>query len=87
MRRGPASPKHWQKFPPEVAALLRERFSLAEMLSDYGEKFGVADVGHVLYALAYFDEAEKEPMPRLLWEEDWRSVKRALRKRLRDFAG
>jgi len=39
----------------------------------------VAEVGHVLYGLSYFDEADAERMPSMLWDLDWRTVKRAIR--------
>jgi hypothetical protein len=63
----------------DVFALGREGFQLADMLGWYGKKFGVEDIGHVLYALAYFDDADKERMPRMLWDVDWKEVKEAIR--------
>ena len=45
--------------------------ALPEMLSWYGEKFGVTDIGHVFYALAYSDDAESERMPRMIRKMSW----------------
>jgi hypothetical protein len=53
--------------------------TLPDMLAWYGEKFGVKDLGHVLYALAYFDDAERERMPRMIWKASWDQVKRTVR--------
>jgi hypothetical protein len=59
----------------DLYALLREGLSLADMLDWYQEKFSVREVGHLLYSLAYFQDAEAEPMPRMIWKADWRQVK------------
>ena len=53
---------------------------LAEMLRLYQRKFLVEDTIHVLYGLTYFDDADKERMPRMLWNTDWRTVKRAIQR-------
>jgi hypothetical protein len=58
---------------------LGQRFGLEEMLGFYREKYGIADVGHVLVALSYFDGADREPMPTLLERWTWASVKAAIR--------
>jgi len=70
----------------DIYALGRQCFSLAEMLELYREKYQVRDIGHVLYGLAYFDDADREPMPRCLWDLDWRDVKKSIRKWLKEMA-
>jgi hypothetical protein len=62
----------------DLHALMREGFSLGDMLSWYQEKYGISDVGHVLYSLAYFDDAEAERMPRMIWTADWKGIKRTI---------
>jgi len=37
------------------------------MLRLYQQKYAIEDPGHVLYSLVYFDDADKERMPRMLW--------------------
>ena len=59
----------------DLYALGKTSFSLQEMLSFYQHKFGVGDIGSVLYGLVYFDDAEKECMPRMLWKVAWREIK------------
>jgi hypothetical protein len=62
----------------DVFALGR-RFGLGEMLAFYREKYGVEDVGHVLVALAWFDDADRERTPTLLRRLSWPDVKAAIR--------
>ena len=63
----------------DIYALATRHTSLVSMLELYKEKYGITDTAHVLYGLGYFDEADREPMPRMLWDLDWRTVKAALR--------
>ncbi|HEY8019804.1 MAG TPA: nucleotidyl transferase AbiEii/AbiGii toxin family protein [Thermoanaerobaculia bacterium] len=62
----------------DLHALGRHGFRLRDMLEWYQTKFEVQDIGHVLYALAYFDIADSEPRPRMLWKSDWKDVKRTI---------
>jgi hypothetical protein len=59
----------------DIYALGRTRFSLADMLSLYQRKFSIADVGHVVMSLAYFDDAEAEETPEMLWEVGWSEIR------------
>ena len=52
--------------------------SLADMLGWYQHKYGVTDFAHVLYSLAYFDDADRERMPRMLWQSNWRTIKKTI---------
>jgi hypothetical protein len=70
----------------DIFALGRERFTLDEMLEFYGRKYGVSDLGHTLYALSYFDDAEQDDTPEMLWPIEWGEVKRAIEFWVRDFA-
>jgi hypothetical protein len=62
----------------DLYALGRERFSLQEMLGFYQEKFGIRDVGSILYGLVYFDDAESQRMPRMLWSVTWGEIKKTI---------
>jgi hypothetical protein len=53
------------------------------MLKWYQEKFAVEDVAHLLYSLAYFDDADRERLPRMLWDVHWRTMKETIRTSLR----
>lgn len=62
----------------DVFALGRH-FGLGDMLVSYRKKYGVEDVGHVLVALAYFDDADRERTPMLLQRQSWPDVKATIR--------
>ncbi|MGQ9556145.1 MAG: nucleotidyl transferase AbiEii/AbiGii toxin family protein [Anaerolineae bacterium] len=59
---------------------------LGDMLRLYQRKYNVQDIGHVLYSLAYFADADKERSPKLLWKDDWRNVKRTIQDWVRQVA-
>ena len=63
---------------------LGQRFGLAEMLGLYRAKYAVKDIGHVLIALAYFDDADRERMPTLLRRWDWSTMKSSIRRWVSD---
>jgi len=71
----------------DIYALGLELHSLPAMLRLYQQKYTIGDVGHVLYSLVYFDDADRERMPRMLWDTDWRVVKKTLREWVRTIAG
>jgi predicted nucleotidyltransferase component of viral defense system len=54
---------------------LLKHFTLSEMLSFYEEKYADGSVFMVLRSLSYFDDAEEDPMPRMLHKTDWGNVK------------
>jgi hypothetical protein len=62
----------------DIYALGVKHYSLAEMLGFYQAKFGVQDIGHVLYGLSFFDDAEKERMPEMLWDVEWKTIKKTI---------
>jgi hypothetical protein len=62
----------------DLYALGKISFSLQEMLGFYQKKFGIRDIGSVLYGLVYFDDAENERMPRMLWNINWRDIKKTI---------
>lgn len=70
----------------DIYALALHHCALAEMLALYRQKYGVADTVHVLRGLTYFDEADTEPAPRVLWRMNWRTVKAAIRTWVREVA-
>jgi predicted nucleotidyltransferase component of viral defense system len=71
----------------DLFALGLEHCSLGRMLRLYQRKYRVTDIAHVLYSLAYFDDAKREPMPRLLWTVRWLEIERTLGAWLRHMAG
>jgi hypothetical protein len=63
----------------DIFALGRRSRSLRQMLRWYQEKFAVRDVAHLLFSLAYFDDADRERLPPLLWDNRWKSIKSTIR--------
>ncbi len=59
----------------DIYALGLKRVSLKEMVRLYQQKYSVEDITHVLYGLVYFDDADKERMPKMFWDIDWRVIK------------
>ena len=70
----------------DIYALGRQYCTLSDMLRLYQKKYSTQDIGHLLYSLSYFDDADRERMPALLWDTDWRSIKRVLRDWIRQIA-
>ncbi len=69
----------------DVFTLGREKFTLDQMLSLYGQKYEIADLGHTLFALAYFDDAEQDETPEMLWQVDWDEVKAVVQGWVKDY--
>ena len=70
----------------DIYALGKKSFSLQEMLDFYQKKFNIRDVGSVLYGLVYFDDAESERMPRMLWDVNWGEIKKNILEWVKDIS-
>lgn len=66
----------------DVYELLRQGARLSTMLEDFRAKFQ-ADSISVLRGLAYFDDAELEPMPEMLFPVTWSNVRDGITDALR----
>lgn len=62
----------------DIYALGLKHCSLPDILRLYQQKYSIQDLGHVLYSLVYFDDADRERMPQMLWDTDWRAIKKAI---------
>lgn len=67
----------------DIYALGRRADSLQQMLRGFKQKFAVADIAHLLCSLAYFDDAEPDRLPRMLWPVRWRDIKDTIRRWVR----
>ena len=63
----------------DIHALAAHARPLAEMLELFRRKFAVEDIARVLYSLTYFEDAEGDPMPRMLKNVTWEQVKDDIR--------
>jgi hypothetical protein len=70
----------------DLYALGGTSFSLQEMLAFYEKKFGILDIVSVLYGVVYFDDAESERMPRMLWKVTWREIKKTILQWVKDIS-
>jgi len=66
----------------DVHELLRQGATLSAMLDDFRAKFQTDPIS-VLRGLAYFDDAELEPMPEMLTADTWRNVRDGITDALR----
>lgn len=71
----------------DIYALGERAFPLVDMLKFYRRKYEIRDIGHVLYGLSYFDEADKERMPIMEWKVDWKEIRNTIRSWVKACAG
>jgi hypothetical protein len=67
----------------DLFALLQNGYSLPEMLRGYQKKYSIPDILHLLYSLAYFDDADRERMPAMIWKIKWPDIKTTLQQSIR----
>jgi len=67
----------------DIYALVERHKPLLGMFNDFKKKYSTDNLAHVLYGLAYFDDADLEKTPTLLWKTDWRKIKNRLREELK----
>lgn len=64
----------------DIHALCLSFKPLPELLDLYRRKYQREDFVHLLYALVYFEDAERESMPEMLNDTNWEAVKRDMLK-------
>lgn len=67
----------------DLWTLLQHHRPLPDLLDLYRKKYSVEDIGPVLVALAYFDDAETEPMPEMLRGVEWGVVRSEVERAVR----
>jgi len=68
--------------------ILKEKFyTLPEVFALYDKKFKVLNQNklHILKSLTYFEDAEKNPLPKMLKDVDWPEVKKFFEKETKSF--
>jgi len=63
----------------DLYAIGTRDISLQNMLDSYQRKYLTREIGHVLAALSYFEDAEREPMPEMLWKASWEEMRATIR--------
>jgi hypothetical protein len=67
----------------DIYALGKRAASLPQMLRWHREKFAVADQAHLLCSLAFFDDAERERLPCMLWDASWPHMRATIQRWVR----
>jgi hypothetical protein len=62
----------------DIYAMLRSGLTLDQMMRWYRERYEMKDVGHVLFSLSYFDEADAQDAPEMFWKTAWEEMKSAI---------
>lgn len=86
MKLSAVAPRGTRKDFYDLVALVRSGRDLRALLDAYQRRFAVRDLGHVLTALTYFDDAERDSEPVLDSRDDWPAVKSAIRGWVREHA-
>ncbi len=68
-------------------AFLLDMFGLADMLKAYAEKFTDGGLFMVVKSLAYFEDAEEDPMPNMLRPCDWSGAKQRIAREVARISG
>ena len=63
-------------------AFLLDIFSLNEIFNFYEKKYPEASRFMAMKSIAYFDDAEQEPMPFMLKEKSWNDIKKQILKEI-----
>lgn len=79
MKLAAVSQRGSRKYFADLYAIGIRHQSLQSMLESYQRKYSTREIGHVLAALSYFDDAEREPMPDMLWNSSWEEIRGAIR--------
>lgn len=64
---------------------LLNKFSIQEMFSFYSKKYHDGSEFLVLKSLTYFNDAEEDESPRMLIQQNWKTVKEHIKKVVRDY--
>lgn len=58
---------------------LLQQFSLKEMIGFYSTKYSDAQLFTAIKSLTYFDDAESDPMPKMITNIEWEQIKMRIR--------
>jgi hypothetical protein len=68
----------------DIYAIMKKHISLNQMIELYKRKYNNYDIAPVMYGLNYFDDADKERTPNMIWKVDWRNIKNEIKKAVRE---
>lgn len=64
---------------------LLQRFSFEELMRLYLEKYPEGSEYRALLSMAYFDDAEPQPIPFIYEEVEWETIKNSIRKEVEKY--
>jgi len=64
----------------DIYAICKKHKPLKELLRLAKKKFDLEDISSILFGLTYFEDADRERMPKMLWKADWRNIKSEIKK-------
>ena len=64
---------------------LLQRYSLKEIFNFYETKITDSNTWLALRSLAYFDDAEQQPMPKMFEDISWETMKKAIQNEISGF--
>jgi hypothetical protein len=67
----------------DIYALGKRSNSLKTMLQSYRKKFGIDNIVHLVRSLSYFEDAEREKLPRMVWKVNWRTIRATIERWVR----
>jgi hypothetical protein len=70
----------------DIWALGTRHRPLEGLITAFQARFGITNIAHVLVALAYFDDAERQPMPKMLWDVEWKQMRSEIQLWVTDLA-
>ena len=71
----------------DIYAIGTTTMPLSEMLNCYRRKYKTDKISHILVSLTYFNDADLEPMPDMVWDVTWKEIKRTIQEWVRDLVG
>lgn len=70
----------------DIYALLEKHTTLKTMFSRYREKYSERNITHIVFSLTYFEDAEPQPLPGMLWNVTWEEMKKRIQEAVKEFS-
>jgi len=71
----------------DIYAICKKHKNLKELFKLAKKKFRLENISAIIFGLTYFDDADKERMPYMLWKVDWRKIKKEIRQWVKEIYG
>ncbi len=68
----------------DLYAICKKHKRLQELLLLAKKKFNLQDISPIIFGLTYFEDADRERMPKMIWKTDWRKIKSEIKSWVKD---